>query len=548
MFEYNGYLYCICVGDDNGNIGEIGNISKTNGFYTFNNSTGLFEEYMSNPVIMNVALNNNYSNYTQHQDGVIVYPYNNKLYSIICMNSGDNTYKVFPAMFIMYNKDIINDWLNNLTNPDYITLISELAPNYNNFIIHNNFSGSLQEIKIWDITQSIDIFKQHILSPSSYNGITDTESYTNLIGRLPLGSDNVKYTLVTGSNYIPSNVPNYNPSTSSLNTNNVVFNINVTSSMDYGYNDEYDYHHTTWPDISANRSISDKIRIESNYLEGQLDMTKSKEVSAYDIYPNDSSKFGVYFSLTNEINQDIAYQMGGVNIDDYIGSWNSIYDDEYKDLRTLKELYNSKYTGVNINEYNNLIRFYNKEFFYHVQDLSPARSNTVVGLVVEPHILDRSKINFIKSEPTIINLIYEDTISLLNNDTLSGMSIYNEAEINIANITQIQAMNITHTGTIEVGLRSYRSVSSNDMQSVIEEYITSPTALSQIITTNGVTYVSCSDNRSISAGMRRNRYLGCKIYNTSSLYTGTAASLLPSLNVSAISTYDGLSPLNITPD
>lgn len=112
IFEANGKLYCLCVGDDNGNNGEIGNITKTNGLYIFNNSTGLFEEYMSNPVILNVELDSDYSNYTQHQDGVVVYPYNSRFYSIICMNSGTNTYKVFPAQLCMKNKDMVDDWVN----------------------------------------------------------------------------------------------------------------------------------------------------------------------------------------------------------------------------------------------------------------------------------------------------------------------------------------------------------------------------------------------------------------------------------------------------
>ena len=110
-FIVNNKLYAFCIGGTiDTNSSEIGNQGKTNGLYIFNDSTGLFEEYMSNPVIMNVELNNDYLIYSDHQDKVIVYPYNNKLYSLMTFNGGTNTYKVIPAQICMKNKTMVDDW------------------------------------------------------------------------------------------------------------------------------------------------------------------------------------------------------------------------------------------------------------------------------------------------------------------------------------------------------------------------------------------------------------------------------------------------------
>ena len=111
MFEVNSKLYCICTGDDNGYVGEIGNVGKTNGLYLFNDSTGLFEEYMSNPIILNVEFDAAYTGYRDHQDACPIYPYNSKLYAMPCFNEGSNTYKVIPAQICMKNKDTVDIWL-----------------------------------------------------------------------------------------------------------------------------------------------------------------------------------------------------------------------------------------------------------------------------------------------------------------------------------------------------------------------------------------------------------------------------------------------------
>mgnify|MGYP000998562947 CR=1 FL=1 len=170
-----------------------------------------------------------------------------------------------------------------------------------------------------------------------------------------------------------------------------------------------------WPDVSANRVISNKVRIESNNafdpLGNILFMNKRTEVSAYDAYPNDSSKIGVYLSPTNEINEDIAQHMGGFRIDDYIGDEEDYYTDYYADLAALRNEYTKKFTGrPNISAYIRLLKFYDQTLFNQIKQLLPARSKAILGLVVEPHLLERPKIKTC-DKPQLDNLYQESVLN-----------------------------------------------------------------------------------------------------------------------------------------
>jgi hypothetical protein len=187
------------------------------------------------------------------------------------------------------------------------------------------------------------------------------------------------------------------------------------SGSNNSYHPNEEVVHQIWPDSSGNRSISNKIRVESTQLIGNLSLDKRAELASYDKYPSDSSKIGVYFSPTNEINQDIAEQMGGFNIDDYIGDPRLQYSQSYDDLRVLRNDYFKKYKTqglitdfdsiVNDNKYSyveylRLIKFFDTSLFKQIEYLLPARSNPLLGVVIEPHVLERNKQTVLTTQPS----------------------------------------------------------------------------------------------------------------------------------------------------
>jgi hypothetical protein len=155
-------------------------------------------------------------------------------------------------------------------------------------------------------------------------------------------------------------------------------------------------HSLEWPDLGGNRSIGTKIRIESTTTVGTTELWRDNSVqrSLADTQPPDSSRLGIYLSPSNEINQDIAEQFGGLSIDDYIGDPSYLSLDTYPDLDKLKWEYSRKFTlgRNNTQNYIRLIKYYDASLFQLIKKFVPYRANTQTGLVIEPTIIERAKV------------------------------------------------------------------------------------------------------------------------------------------------------------
>lgn len=255
------------------------------------------------------------------------------------------------------------------------------------------FSGSVQELRYWSSELQDSIIDNHALAPTSFQGNTDgvftgsTSSFDTLAYRLTLGSDNTK------------TIDLYYPATSSFNSQHpnqesvlpTSSFYNMTSSA---YVSVVEENSLEWPDLGANRSISTKIRIDSTILAGDQLYTNTKaEKPLTDNNPPDSGRLGIYLAPVNEVNQDIAEQFGGISIDDYIGNPSHKSYDDYPDLQALQREYSKKYDGLNKpNEYIRLLQHYNSALFQLIKQFVPYRANTQTGLLIEPTILERSKI------------------------------------------------------------------------------------------------------------------------------------------------------------
>ena len=113
-----------------------------------------------------------------------------------------------------------------------------------------------------------------------------------------------------------------------------------------------------------------------------------------DRQPPDYEDLGVFFSPTNEINEDIIYQLGAFRLDDYIGSPlpSTQTASNYEDLKTLKDIYfkrvNKRY---NYWDYIKTIQYIDHTLFKIVEQFVPFKANLKTGLLIEPHYLERSK-------------------------------------------------------------------------------------------------------------------------------------------------------------
>ena len=349
--------------------------------------------------------------------------------------SSDNQTYTLVAKRVNYDKVVythtaslfIDGNTSSSYNDSYITPGYLWIPGSGSFTFANSASmtiltGSVQEFRYWSETLQDAILDNHALAPTSFQGNTDevmtgsTSSYYDLAFRLCLGSDNRRINYVDTSSF-PSQHPNqFNVKFDDGSDKNALF----LRSLPPVYVPIVERHSLEWPDLGGNRSVGNKIIIESTFTAGsntiggnrQLYRDNSVQRSLSDNQPPDSPRLGIYFSPQNEINQDIAEHFGGISIDDYIGNPSHLALDEYPDLQELKWEWSRKFIfgRNNAQNYIRLIRYFDSSLFQLIKKFVPYRANTQVGLVIEPTIIERAKVK--STIPTKEELQYDTTIDV----------------------------------------------------------------------------------------------------------------------------------------
>jgi hypothetical protein len=105
----------------------------------------------------------------------------------------------------------------------------------------------------------------------------------------------------------------------------------------------------------------------------------------------------VAFSPQSIINEDIYEAIGYTTIDDYFGEYSNINKEEYPRLKQFSREYWQKYPNKNdFTAYIKLISIFDFSVFDQIRQTLPARVNEILGLVIEPNILERSKVRSIR--------------------------------------------------------------------------------------------------------------------------------------------------------
>lgn len=282
--------------------------------------------------------------------------------------------------------------------------------------------SQLQELRGWSISLSESILNTHTLNPESYVGNITNDAYDNLIFRFPLGNNlYTNFGIVTGSQ------PN-------LTSNYFLYFNGTWQPSDYVYSTEQYY---TQPAVGGySVPNTDKIRIESQTLAtNRLQLLKSVVYNnPTSSRTNDIHLTQVGFSPQDQINNDIIAQLGTTyNLDQIIGDPRYSDLNYYPGLETLQEDYFEKYISpYNYKDFIQLIETYHKSLFRYLETYIPGRANNASGVVIKPHILERSKTR--RYEPTIDTASYNgqtETVSIVGSNSgdycCSRNSAINEA-------------------------------------------------------------------------------------------------------------------------
>ena len=108
----------------------------------------------------------------------------------------------------------------------------------------------------------------------------------------------------------------------------------------------------------------------------------------------DIHRLEVGFSPSDSINEFILSQLpSSFSVDDYIGDPRNLHKGEYFDL--MKEahrvLHNST-ERTQLNDFIRILKFYDNVLFKMVKDFIPAKATLDTGIIIKPHILNRSKV------------------------------------------------------------------------------------------------------------------------------------------------------------
>jgi hypothetical protein len=321
------------------------------------------------------------------------------------------------------------------------------------------FSGSMQEYREYleDIGQTA--FDLHTKNPTSYvSGISATSSYDTLVRHYPLGTDlnavnhnNSAYYIISSSH--PAQQVDLQPLRLDPGDPNLIIsassyasmsNFPVPANLERGnYETFVETYYVQGVSLGGNLPRSQKIRLEDNELVRNLSPTNTAEKSRFDRAPIDTNRLGLFYSMADQVNKEIFNHIGDVELDDYVGDPDAQFESNYPDLDFFAKEYWKKYTNRNdINAYMRIFSQFDFALFNQIKQLLPERVDEAMGLLVEPHVLERAKVR-LTQKPNFTNPQYEGVIS--KEPSTGGEYQCYTASIDVQNL--MSATSIYHTGS-----------------------------------------------------------------------------------------------------
>jgi hypothetical protein len=296
----------------------------------------------------------------------------------------------------------------------------------------------VQEYREWLEELDQNTFDIHTLNPTSYvSSLNATASYNTLVRHYAFGSDlnavdHSTSLIITSSHPASHIITNFSVDTTTNTgltiggnsyafaaySGSLVSTFNTSEDIERGqYLPIEETYYIDGISLGGQLSRSEKIRLEDNFLIRRLSPTNTAERSSFDYAPIDTNRLGLFYSQADQVNKDIFDQIGDIALDDYVGNPEDEFDYQYPQLRGFSTEYWKKYT--NRNDINAFIRVFSQfdfTLFNQIKQLLPARVDEVMGLLVEPHALERNKIALTKRigvenpQYTVV-LLYQPTAS-----------------------------------------------------------------------------------------------------------------------------------------
>jgi hypothetical protein len=268
-------------------------------------------------------------------------------------------------------------------------------------VLGTGFSGSIQEYREWMEVLDQKTFDLHTMNPTSYvSSLSPTSSYDTLVRHYPFGTDLNAVDHSTGTGlFITSSHPNQNikdfspPFSDGHSTYATMSQFPTPINVQRGnYRPVEETYYIQGISLGGNLPRSQKIRLEDNELIRQLSPTNTSEKSRFDRAPIDTNRLGLFYSHADQINKEIFNHIGDVELDDYVGDPDDEFEFNYPDLEYFSKEYWKKYSDRNdINSFIKIFSQFDYGLFEQIKQLLPERVDEAMGVLVEPHALERAK-------------------------------------------------------------------------------------------------------------------------------------------------------------
>jgi hypothetical protein len=346
------------------------------------------------------------------------------------------------------------------------------------------YSGSLDEFRLWSTPLDKERFYEHVSFPEMINGNHVSASTDDLFFRLDFEYPKnlaVSSSLlnVDANIYFSSSLYRNDLESGSITNGTLIFSENPSASYSasaigfpslINYPFQFEAIDRTVvleiPDAGSTRYSTNKVRFESQTLISDLSYKNRATKKAFDQSPVDSNRVGLFFSPTKELNIDIAKSLGGLNLDNYIGDPADEYKSNYTRLDSLRNYYFQRFDGRDIYAYINLIKLYEKSMFEDIKKMLPARVKATTGLLIEPHILERSKV--VRKRP--IGEDYQQEVTIHYQDTTIMTSENNQynALVNADLSENLIAENNQYDSVVDANLSENLIADSYQYDSLID--------------------------------------------------------------------------------
>ena len=148
--------------------------------------------------------------------------------------------------------------------------------------------------------------------------------------------------------------------------------------------------------VGYENTSNNKVRYETR-ISGSVGkvLTKDKSIQKTEVErTQDIHRVEVGFSPADSINTYILSQLSATfDLDDYIGDPRDLHKSSYSELfKIANSTLHNNVQRTQLNDFVRILKFYDNVLFKMIKDFIPAKATLDTGIIIKPHILNRSKI------------------------------------------------------------------------------------------------------------------------------------------------------------